>query len=81
MSYVCHSAAFNILEWLHRAEADLVGKRVQTFGGAIGEVKDVRLDDDHGLCFTFDEKIDAFVAVELNKRRRYFPVSAIRLML
>jgi hypothetical protein len=71
-------AVVSILKWLHLAEDDLVGSAVQTFNGEAGTVKGLRLDEAHGLCFTFDDP-DEFVEAELHRPRRWYPVSTIRL--
>jgi len=72
-------AVVSILEWLHLAEDDLVGAVVQTFNGEAGAVKGLCLDDHHGLCFTFDDPVDDFVAAALGKTRKWYPVSTIRM--
>ena len=78
-AHMYEKAVVSMLEWLHLAEVDLVGYVVQTFNGEAGDIKGLRLDDDHGLCFTFDDPVDGFVAAELGMRQRWFPVSTIRL--
>ena len=72
-------AVVSILQWLHLAEDDLIGHVVQTHNGEAGDVKGLRLDDDHGLCFTFDDPLHPFDEVERAvMRQRWFPVSTIR---
>lgn len=63
-------AVAEIMEWFRQAEQALVGKEITTFRGARGKVSDIRLDNDHGVMFTFEPP-------ELGERR-YFPVSTIR---
>jgi hypothetical protein len=65
MSHVYEKATIHILDWLHHAERDLIGVSVQTFAGTKGRVQNVRLDDHHGLCFTFGAE-------------KWYPVSAIK---
>lgn len=74
--YIHEDAATKILEWLHRAERALVGKVIATFNGETGEVRDIRLDEHHGLCFTLDdpERGDADGALP----QRWYPVSTIK---
>lgn len=72
---ISHDAAINILEWLHKAERDLVDARIATFSGEAGTVRAVRLDEHHGLCFTFDATASGG---DPERYRRYFPVSTIR---
>ena len=74
-AHMYEKAVVSILQWLHLAEDDLVGYVVQTFNGEAGDIKGLQLDDDHGLCFTFDDP----VAAELGMRQRWFPVSTIRM--
>jgi hypothetical protein len=64
-------AALAILEWLHRAEQDLIGRTVVTFNGETGDVRELMLSDHHGLCFTFDPPVEF--------GRRFYPVSTIKL--
>lgn len=79
MSHAYETAAVRIVDWLHHAERDLIGSTVVTFSGETGTCKGVQLDDHHGLCFTLDDPIDEFVASELGRSRKWFPVSTIRL--
>lgn len=67
------------MDWLHNAERDLVGTAVVTFNAEAGTVRALKLDPLHGLCFTFDEPVDAFVEIECGIFRRWYPVSTIRL--
>jgi hypothetical protein len=79
-AHMYEKAVVSILQWLHLAEDDLVGHVVQTFNGEAGDIKGLQLDDDHGLCFTFDDPVHPFDAVERGMRQRWFPVSTIRMM-
>lgn len=72
MSYPHEEAAARIMEWFHRAEDDLLGATVVTFGSEAGTVRGIKLDEHHGLCFTFDEPTLTGLG------RRYCPVSTIR---
>lgn len=63
-------AVSQIIDWLRRSEAELIGKTIVTFRGAVGSITELRLDNDHGLMFTFDPPDLA--------ARRYYPVSTIR---
>lgn len=74
MSYAYESAATRILDWLHHAERDLMGKAIVTFNGEAGDVKAIKLDEHHGLCFTLDEITPSDVPT-----RRFYPVSTIRM--
>lgn len=74
MSYICHRAAVHIIDWFHRAETDLLSVPVVTFNGEAGTVKELKLDEAHGLCFTMDDKPPG---VEPD-RRRFYPVATIR---
>ena len=67
------TAVSQIIDWLRRSEAELLGKTIVTFRGAAGLITELRLDNDHGLMFTFDPPDLA--------ERRYYPVSTIRRML
>lgn len=69
MSHVHEHAAIRIVDWLHRAENSLIGRSVVTFSCESNIVKGVRLDDFHGLCFTFDDP---------SETRRWHPVSTIK---
>lgn len=70
---IAQEAAVAIMEWLHRAEEDLVGSTIATFNGEAGTVHALKLDEHHGLCFTIDE------TPGLPKLRRFYPVSTIRM--
>lgn len=72
---ITHDAALAIMEWFHKAEDDLVGSPVQTFNGETGTVREIKLDEHHGLCFTTDKP---GYAGPLNARR-FYPVSTIRM--
>jgi hypothetical protein len=63
-------AVTQIIDWLRQTEEQLIGKEIMTFRGARGVVTELRLDNDHGLMFTF-EPPDAI-------QKRYYPVSTIR---
>lgn len=78
MSHVYERAALKILDWLHVAERELVGSAIATFNGETGTVKGLALDDLHGLCFTFDDEVEPFIAMELGRARRFYPVSTIK---
>jgi hypothetical protein len=75
---VCQSAAIRVLDWLVHAERDLINAEVITTSGDSGVVRGVRLDDLHGVCFTFDEPPVSFDIVELGALRNWKPVSIIR---
>lgn len=75
MSDITHRAAVHVIDWFHRAEKDILGATIQTFQGEAGTVKEIRLDEAHGLCFTLDEKPKAFDP----DIRRFYPVSTIRM--
>lgn len=77
MSHVYELAATSILDWFHRAENDLIGQTVTTFNGEAGECFDVKLDEDHGLCFTIDPDPRSLSAAAAGCRR-WYPVSTIR---
>lgn len=71
MSHHVHEeAATRILKWLHRAETSLIGVTVVTFNGESGAVQAIKLDEHHGLCFTFDNADD---------NAHFYPVSTIRM--
>lgn len=78
MSYVYEKAALSILEWFHHAERDLVGRAIVTTSAEAGTIKAIKLDEHHGLCFTLDDPVDAFDAVERGIARRFYPVSTIK---
>lgn len=78
MAHVYEKAALHILDWLHHAERDLMGKTIVTFNGEAGTVKNVKLDVSHGLCFTIDEPVSGFDEIECGLTRRYYPVSTIK---
>lgn len=67
-AYVHERAAYAILEWLAKAEANLVGKVASTHDGHTGSVEDLKLDGQHGLCFRFADDVPD----------RYHPTSTIR---
>jgi hypothetical protein len=67
--------ATRIIAAFHAAETDLVGSTVQTFNGEAGTCKGVRLDDHHGLCFTFDDPPSLFEGPS----QKWYPVSTIRM--
>jgi len=80
--HVYERAATKIIEWLHVAERDLVGKVIATFNGEAGEVYELKLDEHHGLCFTIDHEdhgapndgSEGYVKLP----RRWYPVSTIK---
>lgn len=72
--YVYERAATSIIKWFHLAEEDLVGHTLVTMAGETGTCRAIRLDDLHGLCFTFDSH-DPLSA----EARRFYPVSTIRI--
>lgn len=78
MSHVYEKAALHILDWLHHAERDLMGKTIATFNGEAGAVQAVKLDEHHGLCFTIDDPVSGFDEIECGVTRRYYPVSTIK---
>ena len=65
---IAHDAAIDIMRWLHIAEDDLIDKGVILFGGEAGTVRAVKLDEHHGLCFTFE-----------GDSKKFYPVSTIRM--
>lgn len=78
MSHPYEQAAVRILDWFHRAEADLVGKAVVTFNGEAGTVIEIKLDESHGLCFTIDDPVSGFDEIEVGIKRRWYPVATIK---
>lgn len=76
MSHIYEQAALRILDWLHHAERDLIGKAVVTFNAETGTVRAVKLDDHHGLCFTVDEERPARHGLA----RRFYPVATIKVI-
>lgn len=74
MAHVHEMAAIRIVDWLHRAEDSLVGRVVTPFAGEADVVKEIRLDDLHGLCFTFEDPVSSFS----EGARRWYPVSTIK---
>lgn len=78
MSYVYEDAATKILDWLHRAERELVGTVVATFNGETGEVRAIKLDEHHGLCFTIDQPNTGFALQYEGDGLRWYPVSTIK---
>jgi hypothetical protein len=72
VAHVYETAAIRIVDWLHHAERDLIGKVIATFNGETGKVLGVRVDDHHGLCFTIDPAEDPTIV------RRWYPVSTIK---
>lgn len=78
MSHVYENAAIRIVDWLHHAERDLVGKVVTTFNGETGEVTALKLDEHHGLCFTIDPEPNLVFRPGLEPVR-WYPVSTIKL--
>jgi len=75
--YQYEKAAIAITKWLHLAEEDLVHHSVTTTSGLAGEVKAVRLDDLHGLCFTLEDEPQPLPAEQTI--RYWWPVSVIKL--
>lgn len=72
MPHEYENAVVGILDWLHRAEVDLLGHPIVTFNGEAGTVRAVQLDELHGLCFTIDDP-------NLQGHgRRYYPVATIK---
>lgn len=76
MSHVYETAATKIMDWLHRAERQLVNTTVATFNGEAGTIYGLRLDEHHGLCFTIDdpERGDEDGGLP----QRWYPVSTIK---
>lgn len=72
-----HDAAIKILDWLHKAENDLVGETAVTFNGEAGTVRALKLDEHHGLCFTFEAERLGRLGDLVSPR--YYPVSTIRM--
>lgn len=68
--YLYEKAATAIITWFHMAEDDLVGHTLVHVGGETGTCRAIKLDEIHGLCFTFDEDPIA---------RRWCPVSTIKI--
>ena len=77
MSHVYEKAALHILDWLHHAERDLVGKAISTFNGEVGAVQAVKLDANHGLCFTIDRDPHRIFRDALGPVR-WYPISTIK---
>jgi len=73
--YLYEKAAIAIGHWFHLAEEDLVGHTVTTTSGLAGEVKAIKLDELHGLCFTLDDD----PAIHLDGARQWWPVAIIKL--
>lgn len=78
MSHAYETAAIRILDWLHHAERELVGKSIVTFNGEAGVIQALQLDEHHGLCFTIEDPISSFDIVESGITRRWYPVATIR---
>lgn len=76
MSHVYERAATKVLQWLHLAEDELVGRAVVTFNGEAGTVHELKLDEHHGMCFTIDP---ATPSPHYRDGRRFYPVSTIRM--
>ena len=74
MSHPYESAVVRIIDWLHHAERDLIGSTVATFNGDAGIVRGVKLDDHHGLCFTFSDDHGPLALTQ----RFWYPVSTIK---
>jgi hypothetical protein len=73
MSHVYEDAAIRIMDWFHHAERDLIGSPVVTFSGETGTVRELKLDEHHGLCFTIDMQGPArWFPI------RWYPVSTIK---
>lgn len=70
--------ATRVIAMLHQAESHLVGRPVVTFNGKTGICKGVRLDDNHGLCFTCDEQ-HGHRWHGGKPELRWYPVSTIRM--
>jgi hypothetical protein len=77
VSHPYENAAIRIVDWLHHAERDLIGSPVSTFNGDAGVVRELKLDEHHGLCFTLDEK-PGHVFREGLPPARWYPVSTIK---
>lgn len=67
-------AATRIIKWLHVAEQDLIGCHVWTKDGIAGVVRDLKLDESHGLCFTCDATA---AGGDPDRFRNWKPVSSI----
>lgn len=80
MSHAYELAATRILDHLHRAETEILLRPVVTFNGEAGTVLAVRLDEAHGLCFTFDMPATGFALQYEGESRRFYPVSTIKLL-
>lgn len=78
MPHVYETAAVEILDWYHRAEQDLIGHPVVTFGGEAGTVKAVKFDEHHGLCFSLEDPVNFFDQMERGLRQRFWPVATIK---
>lgn len=76
MSHHYEKATAKVLEWLHLAERDLVGRIVATFNGEAGTIRELKLDELHGICFTMDDEVEI---IEGTAPRRFYPVSTIKL--
>jgi hypothetical protein len=77
VSHVYESAAINIVDWLHRAEDDLIGASIATFNGEAGTVTGLQLDTHHGLCFSIDPEPHKVFRIG-EDTVRWYPVSTIR---
>ncbi len=75
MSHVYEKAATKVMEWLHLAERDLLGRTIATFNGEAGTVRHLALDDHHGICFSFEEP----PPVQNGHTQKFYPVSTIKL--
>ncbi len=78
MSHVYESAALRIMDWLHHAERDLIGKGIIASNGDAGTVKAIKLDEHHGLCFTLDKPNTGFALQYEGDGRKWSPVSTIK---
>lgn len=82
MAHTYEKAAARIIEWLHHAEHDLLGRTASTFNGDAGTIYELRLDEHHGLCFTFEKPAilsGGPLLPDVGASRRFFPVSTIKL--
>ncbi|MEO6382427.1 MAG: hypothetical protein ABIO35_10620 [Nitrobacter sp.] len=63
-------AAVQIIEWLHRAERDLIGRVAATFAGETGTISTVTVSQEHGLCFGFEGRPERWPVSTIKHRAR-----------
>ena len=80
MARAYERGSVHILDWLHRAEEELINNIATMFNGETGKILEVRLDDAHGLCFTFDKSNEGFALQREGPGQKWYPVSTIKLL-